>query len=164
MKNKDTPASKQKLQFLHRRGFTQPRLTTTTTSGEEKARTTKKCQVSSHQPSLSSSSTFSTKPDQESSSLIIGWTMTAASSTSSASYIPEIQGELSVLCSPRLRDVQHVRTCTCTVHSLWNGTSLLEKDSGNFPKTTGQVMFLLSFPLFLGGGRGRGDSLFFSSL
>lgn len=62
VKNKDTPASKQVLQFLHRKGFRQPQLTTTT-SGKEKAQTTKKCQTSRYQPFLSSSGVFSTKPD-----------------------------------------------------------------------------------------------------
>lgn len=138
MKNKDTPASKQKPQFLHRRGFTQPRLTTTTTSGEEKSPTTKKCQTSSHQPFLSSSGVFSTKPDQESSSLIIGWTVTAARSTSSASYIPEMYGDLSVLCSPRLRDEQHPHTCAHT-HTIGNWFA---GEGFWHPKITGQVMVL----------------------
>lgn len=134
--------------FLHRRGFTQPRLTTTTTSGEEKGRTTKKCQASSHRRSLSFSGVFSTKPDQESSSLIIAWTMTATSSTSYASYIPAVHGELNVLCSLRLRDVQCTHTHTHPrAHAPWNGIGLLAKDSGNFPKIIGQFMFFLSFPL-----------------
>ena len=132
--------------FLHRRGFTQPRLTTTTTSGEEKAQTTKTCQASSHRRSLSFSGVFSTKPDQESSSLIIAWTMTATSSTSYVSYIPAIHGELNVLCSLRLRDVQGTHT-HIRAHTAWNGIGLLAKDSGNFPKITGQFMFFLSFPL-----------------
>ena len=106
--------------FLHRRGFTQPRLTTTTTSGEEKAQTTKTCQASSHRRSLSFSGVFSTKPDQESSSLIIAWTMTATSSTSYVSYIPAIHGELNVLCSLRLRDVQCTHTHLCTHSVEWN--------------------------------------------
>lgn len=71
--------------------------------GKKSPPTTKKCQTSRRQSFLSSSGVLSTKPDQDSSSLIIGWTVTAARSTSSASCIPGMDGDLSVLCSPRLR-------------------------------------------------------------
>lgn len=143
--------------FLHRRGFTQPRLTTTTTSGEEKGRTTKKCQASSHRRSLSFSGVLSTKPDQESSSLIIAWTMTASSSTSYASYIAAIHGELNVLCSLRLRDVQcthtHTHPCTRTVEWNWflsQGFWQLPKDYRSvhvFPFLP--LNFFVCFSLFL---------------